>query len=166
MHLPSYRPSVLAGILGWRAHLPVSYPESGEAILPGRIYVAPPDYHLVIGRDQHIRLWHGPKENNFRPAINPTFRSAADVFGSRVVGVVMTGRLEDGVAGLEWIKRHGGVTVVQDPEEAPFPEMPRSALLHVQVDYVIKLAALAPLLVELVNGASPKLVYGERKEAL
>jgi two-component system chemotaxis response regulator CheB len=152
MHMPGYRPSALPAILSWSARLPIVKPAENDEIQSGRIYVAPPDYHLLIERNSRIALWHGPKENNFRPAINPLFRSAADVYGRRVVGVILTGTLDEGVAGLAWVKRHGGVTVVQDPSEARFPEMPANALRHVAVDYVAPIRDIGRLLVKLVNG--------------
>lgn len=164
MHIPAFPPSDLVSVLRRQAKLPISNPQPRQEIVPGHIYVAPNDHHVIIEKDRHISLWHGPKENNFRPSINPLFRSAADVFGNRVVGVIMTGSLDDGVAGLAWVKRQGGVTVVQKPEEALFAGMPRSALAHVPVDYVVSLAMLAPLLLQLANGSRPEPVSGGRKE--
>lgn len=99
-----------------------------------------------------MTLWHGPKENNFRPAINPLFRSAADVYKERVMGVILSGSLDEGIAGLAWIKRHGGIAIVQDPEEAAFPSMPQNALMHVPVDYTLRNAEISKLLVQLANG--------------
>lgn len=164
MHIPAFPRSELARILSRRGNLPVSNPGQRETIVAGRIYVAPPDYHLIIEPDNRINLWHGPKENNFRPAINPLFRSAADVYGNRVVGAILTGGLDDGVAGLAWVKRHGGVAIVQSPEEAAFPAMPASALRHVDIDYVVPLSSLSSLLVQLANGSSPEPVSGWRRE--
>lgn len=164
MHIPAFPRSELAKILSRRGNLPVSNPAQHENIVAGRIYVAPTDYHLMIERDKCISLWHGPKENNFRPAINPLFRSAADVYGSRVIGVILTGSLDDGVAGLAWVKRHGGVTVVQSPQDAAYPGMPATALSHVDIDYVVSLSSLSSLLVQLANGSTPELSSGGRKE--
>jgi two-component system chemotaxis response regulator CheB len=120
---------------------------------PDHIYVAPPDYHLLIESDHTLNLWRGPKENNFRPAINPLFRSAAVVFNERVAGVILSGVLDDGVAGLWWIKRYGGVALVQDPEEAQFGDMPRSALEYVEVDHVGRITQLSNTLAQLATGA-------------
>lgn len=164
MHTPGSRVSHLAEILSSHTALPVLNPVPDTAVEPGTIYVAPPDYHLLIERNERISLWHGPKENNFRPAINPLFRSAADVYGSRVVGVILTGSLDEGVAGLAWVKRHGGIAIVQDPQEALFPSMPESALQNVAVDYVVRVSAVAPLLVQLADGATPGSRHETRKE--
>ena len=155
MHIPASRPSKLPEILRSRSRLPISNPSPGDVIQPGRIYVAPPDNHLIIERDKRIALWHGPKENNFRPGINPLFRSAAEVYGTRVIGVILTGTLEEGVAGLAWVKRYNGITIVQDPQEAKFAGMPESALRYVDVDYVAPVSGISELLVGLVNGVQP-----------
>jgi two-component system chemotaxis response regulator CheB len=156
MHMPAFRPSKLPDTLRWRSNLPIFNPSPLDPIEQGRIYVAPPDYHLVIERNERIGLWHGPKENNFRPAINPLFRSAAEVYGSRVVGIILSGTLDEGVAGLAWVKRHDGITIVQDPKDAIFPAMPESALRHVAVDYVAPVSRIPGLLVQLVNGGQPR----------
>ena len=119
-----------------------------EPILMNRIYVAPPDHHLII-EEGLIRVTHGPKENRFRPAVDPLFRSAAYQYGSRVIGVVLSGALDDGTAGLWRIKANGGITIVQDPADAEVPSMPESALREVQVDHCVPIAELADLLVAL-----------------
>jgi two-component system chemotaxis response regulator CheB len=155
MHIAPWYRSGLPKILALNGTLNASHPENNQLIQHGRIYIAPPDHHLLIEPDEHIALWHGPKENNFRPAINPLFRSAADTYKERVVGVLLTGALDDGVAGLAWIKRHRGITVVQDPSDAQFPSMPRSALLHVSVDYVLPLSKIPNLLSQLATGVAP-----------
>jgi two-component system chemotaxis response regulator CheB len=106
------------------------------------------DRHLVIERER-IRLTRGPKENRFRPAVDPLFRSAAYAYGARVIGVVLTGNLDDGTAGLWAIKDRGGIAIVQDPEQASFPSMPHSAMTHVEIDYCLPLAEIAPTLARL-----------------
>ncbi|HEV2736119.1 MAG TPA: chemotaxis protein CheB [Longimicrobiaceae bacterium] len=154
MHLAADSPGILPRILQEGCALPVEHARDGEEIRRGRVYVAPPDCHLLVERDR-VRVSHGPKENLCRPAIDPLFRSAAYVFGPRVVGVVLTGRLDDGTAGLWAVKRRGGAALVQDPEEATYPSMPRSAIRYVEVDEVAPLAELAPLLVRLAGEPSP-----------
>src|SRR4051812_10367068 len=119
-----------------------------QEIREGTIYVAPPDFHLLVRRG-HIELSHGPKESRTRPAVNPLFRSAAASYSGRVTGVILTGTLDDGVAGLAEIKRRGGVAIVQDPSTAAFPDMPASAIEKVDVDYVIPLAQIAGIIAEL-----------------
>lgn len=126
--------------------MPAGRPADGEEILPGRIYVAPPDEHMIL-EPGRVRLLHGPKENRTRPAIDPLFRSAAIAYGPRVVGIVLTGLLDDGTAGLLAIKDCGGVAIVQDPAEAFAPSMPRSALSQVEIDHCRPVAEIAPLLV-------------------
>ena len=148
VHIPPFKRSELPRVLEASGDLSAFHPVSGDPIEAGRIYVAPPDHHLVLW-DDHVELWHGPKENLNRPAINPTFRSAAVAFTDRVIGVILTGLLEDGVAGLWLIKRLGGAAVVQDPGEAAYPDLPRSAVEHVDVDYIVPLSEIASLLVEL-----------------
>lgn len=134
----SEKRSHLPEILSRAGALTAVHPRDGEPIEKGRIYVAPPDCHLMVAGDQ-VTLSRGPKENRTRPAINPLFRSAALAYGCRVTGVILTGMLDDGVAGLAEIKRRGGAAVVEDPETALYPSMPRQAMAHVDVDYVVPL---------------------------
>jgi two-component system chemotaxis response regulator CheB len=137
---------VLASILNHAGPLPASKATDQEKIRRGQIYVAPPDRHLLI-ENGHLRVTAGPKENRFRPAVDPLFRSAAKAYGPRVIGVILTGNLDDGTAGLRVIKQHGGTAVVQDPKDALYPSMPRSAMQHVAVDYCLPVKEIAPLLV-------------------
>jgi two-component system, chemotaxis family, protein-glutamate methylesterase/glutaminase len=137
-------------ILNRAGPLPAAHALDREPIRRGRIYVAPPDLHLLL-RNETIRLVRGPKENNFRPAIDATFRTAARVYGPRVVGVVLSGALDDGTAGLAAIKERGGTAVVQDPQDALFPDMPHNALEVVKVDYCLRAREIAPLLVRLAH---------------
>ena len=140
--------------------LPATNARDGEVIRPGRIYVAPPDRHLVI-ENGRTRLTRGPKENRFRPAIDPLFRSAAYAYGPRVIGVVLSGGLDDGTAGLWAIKNRGGVAVVQDPLDAIHPSMPQNAIRHVAVDHIVPTRAMGSLLADLAQieaveeGAAP-----------
>lgn len=149
LHLGS-GPSALPEILTRSGSLPVGHPVPGEPIRRGRIYVAPPDRHLVL-EDGHLLLPRGAKENGHRPAVDVLFRSAAQAYGPRVVGVVLTGNLDDGTAGLLAIKELGGIAVVQDPAGADYPGMPQSACENVPVDHVLPLAEIAPLLVRLAH---------------
>lgn len=145
---------MLADLLTRAGPLPARNAVDGEAIEPGRIYVAPPDHHLLL-RPGHIHLSRGPKENNARPAVNPLFRTAALSFGRRVVGVVLSGNLDDGTAGLLAISEAGGVAVVQDPDEAMYRGMPGSACEYLEAARVLPLAEIAPLLAELARTPLP-----------
>lgn len=148
VHIPAQATSALPAILGRSGPLPAGHAIDGERIESGRIYVAPPDFHLLVEQG-YVRVLRGPKENRCRPAIDPLFRSAARAYGPRVIGVVLTGALNDGTAGLLAIKRRGGCAVVQDPADAFFPSMPASALEYVSADYCQPLANIGPLLNEL-----------------
>ena len=149
LHSGSQSPGVLHGILDRAGPLTAHAVHGGERPQPGHIYVAPPDHHLVV-EPNRLRLTKGPRENRFRPAIDPLFRSAAQVYGPAAIGVVLTGNLDDGTAGLWAIKQLGGVAIVQDPADAAFPAMPASAIQHVNVDHVVPVAAMAPLLARVV----------------
>ena len=153
LHIPAQSPSLLPQILSRAGVLPATHPSDYQKIEHGRIYVAPADHHLLIERG-YVRVVRGPKENRHRPAIDPLFRSAAVAYGPQVVGVVLTGSLDDGTAGLFAIKQRGGVAVVQDPKEAIYPDMPASALAHVAVDHCLPLAQIGPLLVRLAHDAT------------
>lgn len=149
-HLGASSPSALPAILSQAGHLPASHPESVELFENGHIYVAPPDHHMLV-RQGYVCLSQGPRENHFRPAIDALFRSAANAYGPAVVGVVLTGHLDDGTAGLMAIKDRGGIAVVQDPSEALAPSMPRSAFARVPVDHCCKLAQMGELLATLAS---------------
>lgn len=139
--IPGHSPNELAAMLNKRSNLPVAIAVHGEKILPSRVYLAPPNEHLIVKRDS-ICLGNGPKENRSRPAVDVLFRTAAHNYGSRVVGVVLSGVLNDGTAGLMAIQTHGGKTIVQDPDEAVFDGMPRSAIALTKVDHVLKAAEI------------------------
>lgn len=145
LHLTADVPSQLPRILAREAKLPVRHAQNGERIVPGRVYVAPPDLHLLI-EGRHVKLVHGPKENLHRPSVDTLFRSAARWAGPRVIGVVLTGARNDGTAGMRAIKQRGGIAIVQDPIEATFPSMPSSVMQTIKVDYSVALAEIAPLL--------------------
>src|SRR4029078_1878243 len=136
MHTAPQSPGVLHEILTRAGTLHAVSPTDGDALVPGRVYVAPPDYHLLL-EPGRVRVTKGPRENLFRPAIDPLFRSAAQVYGPAAIGVVLSGNLDDGTAGLWAIKRLGGTAVVQDPDDALFDGMPRSAIERVAIDHVV-----------------------------
>jgi len=144
LHVGPY-PSQLPGILNRHSSMQAHFAKQGELIRRGEIYVAPPDHHLLVRRS-HVRLSRGPRVNWSRPAIDPLFASAAKTYGSRVIGVLLTGRLNDGTTGLYEVKRYGGITIVQDPSDAISPGMPASALKHVAVDHCVALAAMPRVL--------------------
>lgn len=150
LHVPPSSQSILPRILSNSGPLRAHHAINGEAIEHGRIYVAPPDYHLLVERER-IRVVRGPRENRARPAVDPLFRSAAYVYGTRVVGVILSGMLDDGTAGLAAIKRCGGVTVAQDPKEALYPGMPQSAMQNVSPDHCLRVARIASLLARLAS---------------
>jgi two-component system chemotaxis response regulator CheB len=148
-HTAPHGPGLLAELLDRAGPLDATLAENGAPIKHGMIYVAPPDYHLMVHHD-YVRIDRGPKENRTRPAIDPLFRSAAVAYGSRVIGVILTGMLDDGTAGLLAVKRCGGLAVVQHPDDAIFSDMPVSALEHVQVDYCLPLIGMGKTLNQLV----------------
>ncbi|GJG85800.1 chemotaxis protein CheB [Gemmatimonadetes bacterium T265] len=150
LHIPPSVPSVLAHILGRSTRLVCVSAYDGAPVRPGVVYVAPPDHHLLL-EDDRVRLLRGPRENGHRPAIDPLFRSAAAAYGPRVVGVVLTGNLDDGTRGLFAIKHRGGLAVVQDPEDALYPSMPRNAIENVDVDWVLPAPEVGPLLAALAT---------------
>jgi two-component system chemotaxis response regulator CheB len=150
MHTSPQSPAVLNDILTRAGRLAAVNATNGERLLDGRIYVAPPDHHLLV-EPGRVRVTRGPKENRFRPAIDPLFRSAAQVSGPAAIGVILTGNLDDGTAGLWAVKRLGGIAVVQHPDDASFPSMPLSALKHVNVDHVVPLSQMGALLTRLTR---------------
>lgn len=150
LHIPAEPPSLLPNILARDARMPVSHARNAERIEHGRIYVAPPDQHLLI-ESSYVKLVHGPKENLHRPSIDTLFRSAARWAGPRAIGVVLTGARDDGTVGMRAIKQRGGITIVQDPVEATFPSMPMSVMQDISVDYSVPLKEIGPLLTRLVQ---------------
>jgi two-component system chemotaxis response regulator CheB len=140
LHIGRHR-SELPRLLARAGPLPATQAEDGEPLREGHIHIAAPDHHLLI-ESGHLRLVRGPRENFARPAIDPLFRSAAADFGRRTTGVILSGRMNDGTAGLYEIKRCGGTAVVQTPEEAQYRDMPVSALQYVAVDHCLRLAEM------------------------
>ena len=152
VHVSPKSPGLLPVILSRETPLPAQHPRDGQPIENGNIYVAPPDRHLLLEQGR-IRVVRGPRENRHRPAVDPLFRSAARAFGPRVVGAILTGALDDGTEGLDAVKKCGGKTIVQSPDEAAVPDMPLSALRYVEVDHVLPLAKIGPLLLKLSRTA-------------
>jgi two-component system chemotaxis response regulator CheB len=153
VHTAPDAPGMLADIFNRSGRLPATYATEGERIEKGRIYVAPPDCHLLV-EPNRVRVTRGPKENRFRPAVDPLFRSAAQTYGPRVAGIILTGYMDDGTAGLWAVKQLGGTAIVQDPADALVPFMPLNAMTHVTVDYCLPLEEIAPLLVGLTTEAT------------
>ena len=149
-HISADVTGVLPYVLNRMETLQASNAVDGESIEPGRIYVAPPDHHLLVEKGQ-VRVTKGPKENRFRPAVDPLFRSAAYAYNNRVIGVILSGALDDGTSGLWTVKHRGGVAIVQDPMEAEFPSMPRNALSQVEVDYRVPISEMGALLARLAQ---------------
>lgn len=153
-HIARHTPSYLPEALTRAGPLPAEHPKNGQRFERGHIYVAPPDAHLLLERERML-LSAGPHENLHIPAIDPLFRSAAVAFGPRVIGVVLTGALNDGAAGLWAIKQRGGITVVQEPREAFNPSMPESALAVVQVDACLSLDDMPAYLIKMTREPAP-----------
>jgi two-component system chemotaxis response regulator CheB len=150
IHIPARSLGMLATVTAANTRLPVHTAIDGMTFEPGHIYLAAPDHHLILA-DGHIHLGRGPRENMARPAIDPLFRSAAVAYGPRVIGVVLSGLLNDGASGLHAIKLCGGVAVVQDPTDAVADEMPRSAMDAVEVDLAVPAARMGDVLSDLVR---------------
>ncbi len=154
IHLPARSPGLIPAILNRAGPVPAAHAQDGEELRRGRIYVAPAGFHMIL-ESGTIRLVSGARENLHRPAIDPLFRSAAIAYGRRVIGVVLTGALDDGTAGLRAVKRCGGLAVVQDPADASYPSMPQSALRNVDVDHCVPLAEIPTLLERLIRPPLP-----------
>jgi two-component system, chemotaxis family, protein-glutamate methylesterase/glutaminase len=150
LHIPAHGIGILSSVASAVSRLPVRQAESGMIIENGHIYLAAPDHHLLI-HEGHMMLGRGPRENMVRPAIDPLFRSAALRYGPRVIGVVLSGVLSDGAAGLNAIKQCGGVAMVQDPSDAIAGEMPQRALDATRVDICVPGARIGDVLSELVR---------------
>lgn len=150
LHIPAQGIGILSTVASAAGKLPVRQARDGMVIENGNIYLAAPDHHLLI-HDNHVRLGRGPRENMARPAIDPLFRSAALQFGPRVIGVILSGFLSDGAAGLNAIKRCGGITLVQDPRDAISNEMPLRALEETTVDLCVSGARMGDVLADLAR---------------
>lgn len=154
LHLPAFAKSVMPDILSRAGPLTATHALDGERLAGGHVYVAPPNAHLLVD-GPHLRLDSGPAENGHRPAIDPLFRSAAQSHGAHTAGIVLSGALDDGTAGLAAIRDAGGATLVQDPQEAMYPSMPESAIDFVRPDYVLPVDELVDVLVRLTSAAVP-----------
>ena len=149
-HMAASSTPYLVGILSRCSILPVAWAEQGDPVERGRALVCPPDVHLLLA-EGHVQLTRGPRENHARPAIDKLFRSAAAAYGSRVIGVLLTGMMDDGVAGLGAIRNAGGIVIVQDPIDAAFPELPGRALLAVTPDRMLPIDAVGAAITSLVG---------------
>jgi len=156
MHLaPHHVSERLPELLNGRGRLTMRYAVHGDAVLPGTAYLAPPDNHMLLRKGQVV-VQRGPRENGFRPSVDALFRTASRAYGARVIGVVLTGALDCGTAGLLSIKERGGLALVQSPEDAEVADMPLSAIRHVEVDRVLPLHQIPELLAELVREPAPE----------
>ena len=150
LHMPPNGSYTLPKVLSRGGPLPASFAVDGEPIQYSHVYIAPPDRHMLVGHGV-VRLGEGPLEKRSRPAVDPLFRSAAKVYGKRTVGVILTGLLDDGAAGLRAVQTSGGIAVIQDPDDAAYPGMPLSAKNQVKADYILSVAEIGPLLVRLAG---------------
>ncbi len=165
MHTAENSPGVLPSVLNRSSVLPVLHASHHMPIYPGRVYVAPPSMHLKLVRGR-VELGAGPRENRHRPSVDVLFRSAANAYGSRVIGVVLSGYLNDGSMGLQYVKTHGGIAIVQDPNDAIAASMPLEALEKSDCDYVLPASEIGAKLVSLVGTSGPQLQVstGSKKE--
>jgi two-component system, chemotaxis family, protein-glutamate methylesterase/glutaminase len=161
LHVRPDAPSLLPAILNRAGALPAAHAVDGEPIRTGRIYVAPPGMQTYL-RGHRLSVERGPRENLHRPAIDPLFRTAAHYYGPRVIGVIVSGALDDGTAGLQSIKEAGGLALVQDPSDALCGSMPAHALDRVAVDYCVPAVEFPDLLVRLASEAAPESVQRSR----
>jgi two-component system chemotaxis response regulator CheB len=145
LHRPAHAGDMLQKLLSWKSKLSVRFASDGEQLENGTLYIAPPDQHLILKEDS-LRLTRGPRENQWRPAIDVLFRSAAVLHGPRVIGVILSGALDDGSAGLSAVKRCGGIAVVQAPADAAVSEMPESAIRNVSADHIVPAEQIAALI--------------------
>jgi two-component system, chemotaxis family, protein-glutamate methylesterase/glutaminase len=149
LHTAPAAPGLLAELLASAGPLPVISPKNPIKIRPGHVYVSQPNLHLIVKRG-FVASKFLPKENGTRPAIDPMFRSAAHSYARRVIGILLTGNLDDGAAGLRVIKDEGGLAIVQEPQGAMYPGMPLAAIKSTSPDYIVPLSEIPPLIVDLV----------------
>lgn len=163
LHIPPYSESRLPWILSKVSHLEAIHPRDGDEIEKGKIYVAPADHHLLLEYGK-VLVKRGPKENRFRPAIDTLFRSAAYVYGSRVIGIILSGMLDDGASGLWTVKQCGGITIVQQSGDAEQAQLPQNVQEFVEVDYAVAAADMGPLLAGMVKEPAPEKFRFSREE--
>jgi two-component system chemotaxis response regulator CheB len=142
---------LLGSLLAPHARIPVHEARERWPVQPGVIHVAPPGYHLLIERNRHFALSVDAPEHYSRPSIDVLFESAAETYGPRLIGVMLTGASQDGAQGMSLIRRAGGLAIVQDPADAAAPAMPQAALDHAGADHCLPLAQIAPLLNQLAH---------------
>jgi len=142
--------NVLLDVLNKLSNIKCQHAKNGAILKAGCLYLAPSDHHLMIAENLKTLVTKGAQENRARPAIDPLFRSAAVAFGNGVIGILLTGYLDDGTAGMKVIKRIGGICIVQDPADAAYPDMPRNAMNHVKVDYCLPISEMGGLLYQLI----------------
>lgn len=151
LHTSPLSPGLLPKILSDAGSLQATFAKDGEVFKKGHIYIAPPDLHLLLEKGNRLIVRKGPKENLFRPSVDALFRSAAYLYGPRVIGIIMSGLLDDGTSGMWNIKRSGGLAILQDPVEAKYPNMPKNVMQHVEPDYVVPVTKMAEVLTELTK---------------
>jgi len=149
VHIPGDSPSSLPAILTRAGSLKAVHPQDGDMVKPGMIYVAPPDHHMLL-EGKTVLIKKGPKENRFRPSIDALFRSAAYTYRERVVGIVLSGMLNDGTSGLWSVKRLGGLGIIQSPDDAQCDSMPINAMEYVKADYTLPASEIGTLLSDLI----------------
>lgn len=166
VHIPGDVPSSLPDILSRAGSLKARHPKHGETVRPGMVYVAPPDHHMLL-EGKEILVTKGPKENRFRPSIDALFRSAAYVYRERVVGIILSGMLNDGTSGLWSVKRLGGLAIVQSPEDAQYDSMPINAMQYVKADYTLSARDIGSKLAEILSRkAAPKRKISKKEKEL
>ncbi len=154
-HISPSSPSYLPQILNRDSPVECLHPKDGQRIEKGKIYIAAPDHHLLIEKNS-ILVKKGPKENRFRPSVDALFRSAAYNYGTRTIGIILSGLLDDGTSGLWSIKRLGGTTIVQSPDDALYPDMPVNALEYVEADHILPVSKIGSVLVTLIAEPAPQ----------
>jgi two-component system, chemotaxis family, protein-glutamate methylesterase/glutaminase len=164
IHLSSDFPSYLDTQISRWGKIPAIQPSDGDPVIRSRIYVASPDHHMTL-EDGRIRTLLGPRENRHRPAIDPLFRTAAREYGPRVIGVILSGLLDDGSAGLYAVKERGGIAIVQDPEDAASAQMPRHAIEYARPQYVLRTEEIAPTLIKLVDSPQAEKPMAHKRPA-